>query len=501
MPPVSRVGFASLAKVRVLPLRSSGKTIRILTPIPSPTLSEWASITMGPNLHEDTAATTIGLVIVTLALAVTWTARPANEPGSRTAHPKGWPTPLAATIDKPQTWADTPLEALRDKQGRSVAPALLMGMGWVVAVTLAGAALSGRTVPPDLPAAAAVAALACAAYLLASQKVIHYYNLEYPLWALAVGLLIGNLAGVPGWLGRGLAGEFLIKTGLVIFGAEVLFSRLLELGLPGVMTSWIVTPIVLVATYWAGVHLLKIPSRSLCMVVSADMSVCGVSAAIATGAACRAKKEELSLAIGLSLVFTVLMMVAMPPAIRWLGLDPIVGGAWLGGTIDATGAVVAAGEALGKEAGAVAATVKMIQNSMIGVIAFAVAVYWAGWVDRRPAAVPGSLAAEAWRRFPKFILGFLAASIICSWLFTRGPEFALWVDGATTGFTARLRGWLFCAGFVCMGLQTNVRELAPVLASGRPLALYVGGQVLNIVLTLGMASLTFGWLFRKVVEP
>jgi uncharacterized membrane protein YadS len=453
------------------------------------------------SLHEDTAATAIGLAIVALALAVTWTARPAQEAASRAAHPKGWPTPLAATIDKPQTWADSPLESLRDKKGRSLAPAVLMGLGWVVAVTLAGAALGGRRVLPALPAAATVAALAGGAYLLAGQKVIHYYNLEYPLWALAVGLLIGNLAGVPGWLGRGLAGEFLIKTGLVIFGAEVLFSRLLELGLPGVMTSWIVTPIVLVATYWAGVHLLRIPSRSLCMVVSADMSVCGVSAAIATGAACRAKKEELSLAIGLSLFFTVAMMVAMPPLIDWMGLDPIVGGAWLGGTIDATGAVVAAGEALGKEAGEVAATVKMIQNSMIGVIAFAVAVYWAGWVDRGTGERRTSLAVEAWRRFPKFILGFLAASIVCSWLFTRGPEFALWVDGATTGFTARLRGWLFCAGFVCMGLQTNFRELAPALVSGRPLVLYVGGQLLNLALTLGMASLTFGWLFRKAVDP
>lgn len=456
---------------------------------------------MRPRFHEDTAATLIGLTIVALALAVTWTAWPETEPASRAAHPKGWPTPLSATIDKPQTWADSPLEALRDKKGGSVAVPVVMGMGWVVLVGMAGAWLGGRSVVRSLPGTVALAALACAAYLLAGQKVIHYYNLEYPLWALAVGLLIGNLAGVPAWLGRALAGEFLIKTGLVIFGAEVLFSRLLELGLPGLLTAWIVTPIVLVTTYLAGVHLLKIPSRSLCMVVSADMSVCGVSAAIATGAACRAKKEELSLAIGLSLFFTVIMMVAMPPLITWLGLDPIVGGAWIGGTIDATGAVVAAGEALGKEGGAVAATVKMIQNSMIGVIAFAVAVYWAGWVDRDRGHHEGSLAAEAWRRFPKFILGFLAASIICSWLFTRSPEAALWVDGATTGFTMRLRGWLFCAGFVCMGLQTNFRELAPVLGSGRPLVLYVGGQVLNLVLTLGMASLTFGWLFKKVVEP
>ena len=267
------------------------------------------------------------------------------------------------------------------------------------------------------------------------------------------------------------------------------------------MTSWLVTPVVLVTTYWFGVHVMRIPSRSLCMVISADMSVCGVSAAIATAAACRAKKEELSLAIGLSLAFTVLMMVAMPPFIAWSGMDQIVGGAWLGGTIDATGAVVAAGESLGKEAGAVAATVKMIQNSMIGIIAFAVAVYWAGWVERDGSGPRASLAAEAWSRFPRFILGFLAISLAVSWLFSMGPAEALWVDGTTTGFTSRLRGWLFCAGFVCMGLQTNFRELAPFLASGRPLVLYVGGQALNLLLTFLMASLTFGWLFKKVIEP
>ena len=191
----------------------------------------------------------------------------------------------------------------------------------------------------------------------------------------------------------------------------------------------------------------------------------------------------------------------MPPVIRWLGLDPIVGGAWIGGTIDATGAVVAAGESLGREAGEVAATVKMIQNSMIGLIACAVAVYWAGWVDRDHAAPRGTLAAEAWRRFPRFILGFLAASLVCSWLHALGPEQALWVDGATTGFTAKVRGWLFCSGFVCMGLQTRARELAPFLASGRPVVLYLVGQALNLVLTLAVASVTFGWLFRKAVEP
>ena len=134
-------------------------------------------------------------------------------------------------------------------------------------------------------------------------------------------------------------------------------------------------------------------------------------------------------------------------------------------------------------------------------LAFAVAVYWAGWVERGSPGPRTSLAAEAWDRFPKFILGFVATSVVCSFLFTRSPETALWVDGATLAFTSRLRGWLFCVGFVCMGMQTVFRELAPYLASGRPLVLYVLGQCLNLALSLAMASLTFGWLFRKVVVP
>jgi len=453
------------------------------------------------GLHEDIAAVVIGLATVVLALAITWQTRPSEDAGNRDRYSKGWPSPAASWIGTPGTWTDQPLQAFRDSTGRLDLAPVVVGMAWVVCVGVLGAVLGGRTVRTAILGFAVLAALACLAYLLATQKLVKYYNLEYPLWALAVGLFIGNAAGVPRWLSPALVGEFFIKTGLVIFGAEVLLSRLLALGLPGIMMAWIVTPIVLVTTYLFGVHVLRVPSRSLCMTLSADMAVCGVSAAIATGAACRAKKEEISLTIGLSLFFTVIMMVAMPPIIRWMELDAVVGGAWIGGTIDATGAVVAAGESLGKEAGEVAATVKMIQNSMIGLIAFAVAAYWAGWVERNADAPRGSLAGEAWRRFPRFILGFLGASLVCSLLHSFGPEQALWVEGATVGFTIKLRGWLFCTGFVCMGLQTNFRELAPVLASGRPVVLYLGGQALNLALTLAMASLTFGWLFRKVVEP
>ncbi len=140
---------------------------------------------------------------------------------------------------------------------------------------------------------------------------------------------------------------------------------------------------VLIGTYIFGQRILKMESRSLNLVISADMSVCGVSAAIATAAACKAKKEELSLAIGLSLIFTVLMMIVQPKIIEATGMPPEVGGAWLGGTIDSTGAVAAAANSkyLGAQGLETAVTVKMIQNILIGVTAIAVAIYWTRWVE------------------------------------------------------------------------------------------------------------------------
>jgi len=447
--------------------------------------------------HEDYAAMLVGGLLVLLSLLLTWSARPTEDAGNRKKFEKGWPNPLASTIDKPQAWLSNPLDGLVNKKKQSVTIPIVLGMGWILLIGVVGTVAMGKSALRFLPGGLFLVVLGGLAYFLATQKFVNDYNLEYPLWALMVGLIIGNTVGEVPWLKPALIGEYFIKTGLVVFGAEVLFSRLLELGLPGLLTAWVVTPIVLISAYLFGVYVLRIPSKSLCMVISADMSVCGVSAAIATAGACKAKKEELSLAIGLSLFFTVIMMVVMPPFIQWVGMDPIVGGAWIGGTIDATGAVVAAGESLGKEGGEVAATVKMIQNSMIGLIAFGVAIYWAGWIDKTEQKTEISLGQEVWRRFPKFIIGFFLTSVICSSLFSLGDEQELWVDGATSGFTSRLRGWLFCVGFVCMGIQTNFRQLAPMLMSGRPMLMYVLGQALNLILTLTMASLTFGWWFRK----
>ena len=345
----------------------------------------------------------------------------------------------------------------------------------------------------------AVFLLAVLAYVLAGQVFIKSYNLEYALWALFIGLIISNTIGTPAILKPALKTEFYIKTGLVLLGAGVLFSKLLVLGLPGIGVAWVVTPIVLISTFIFGQKVLKIDSPSLNMVISADMSVCGVSAAIATAAACKAKKEELSLAIGLSLSFTVVMMIVLPAIIKMLGMSQILGGAWMGGTIDATGAVVAAGEFLGPQALEVAAAVKMIQNILIGITAFGVAVYWVTCVEKKEGGEKPSVM-EIWYRFPKFIIGFVLASVLFSILYSTMDGGDVIVTSMVKQSTKVMRGWFFCLAFVSIGLETNFRELAKYLKGGKPLILYLCGQTFNLLLTLAMAWLMFEVIFKDSIE-
>ncbi|HEY0963970.1 MAG TPA: putative sulfate exporter family transporter [Pseudomonadales bacterium] len=342
--------------------------------------------------------------------------------------------------------------------------------------------------------------VALLAYLLGNQNEFRGMGFGYPLWAIALGLLVSNGFGLPDAFRPALQHELYVKTGLVLLGAEVLFGKVLAIGLPGIFVAWVTTPIVLVTTFWFGQRVLKIESKTLNMTVSADMSVCGTSAAIATAAACGAKKEELTTAIGLSMVFTAIMMVALPAFIRAIGMPEVLGGAWIGGTIDATGAVVAAGAFLGPTAMNVAATIKMIQNILIGVIAFGVAVYWSTKVEGGGSRTVG--AAEIWRRFPKFVLGFIGASIVFSLIDSSLPEplsAGLLEDGVLP-WTIEIRDWLFCLAFASIGLSTNFRELRAQFSGGKPLILYVCGQSLNLVLTLLMAWLMFYVVFPEVTN-
>ena len=338
-------------------------------------------------------------------------------------------------------------------------------------------------------------------YVLAGQANMKALGIGYAAWAILLGLLISNTIGTPAWVKHALSTEFYIKTGLVLLGAEILFGKILAIGLPGIFVAWVVTPIVLVSTYWFGQKVLGISSKTLNITISADMSVCGVSAAVATAAACKATKEELTLAVGLSMVFTSIMMIVLPAFINWVGMPEVLGGAWIGGTIDATGAVVAAGAFLGDDALNVAATIKMIQNVLIGVIAFGVAVYFATKVDQTDDVKVGW--GEIWRRFPKFVLGFIGASIFFSLIYEGlgdSKAYTMIDQGVIQSFTKNLRGWLFCLAFASIGLSTNFKELKKHFTGGKPLILYVCGQTLNLGLTLLMAYIMFYLVFPHITE-
>ena len=343
--------------------------------------------------------------------------------------------------------------------------------------------------------------LAVISYMMEGQATMKEYGIGYAAWAILFGLIISNTIGTPKWIQPAVQTEYYIKTGLVLLGAELLMGKILSIGVPGIFVAWVVTPIVLITTFIFGQKVLKIASPTLNITISADMSVCGVSAAIATASACRAKKEELTLAVGLSLVFTSIMMIVIPQVAGLLGMDHVLAGAWMGGTIDSTGAVAAAGGFLSDRAMYVAATIKMIQNVLIGVIAFGVALYWVSRYEVKEGRKVGAM--EIWHRFPKFVIGFILASIVFTMIYeAMGADAgAVMIDeGVIRGLTKTLRGWFFCLAFVSIGLATNFRELAKYFKGGKPLILYVCGQSLNLILTLLMAYLMFFHVFKNITE-
>ena len=397
-------------------------------------------------------------------------------------------------VPKVGGWSTNPLDAFSGGVALSVA---ILGLGLALLLTIGVRIMTGDW-KRFFGGYVAVFLLAVLSYTLAGQTGVKSWGFGYAIWALGLGLLLANTVGTPKWMLSGARSEMFIKTGLVLLGGEILFSEILQLGLPGLLVAWVVTPVVILFMWRFGTRWLKLASKQLTIIIAAATSVCGVSAAIAVASACRAKKSELTLGVGMTMIFTVLMMIAMPPFSAAVGIPASVAGAWLGGTIDSTGAVVAAGAFLGPIAEKIAAVVKMIQNILIGVVAFLVALYWVTKVDRDP-NLPKPSPLEIWYRFPKFILGFAAASIIFS--FVLMPLTGHENVSGILGLSKILRGWFFCLAFVSIGLESNFRELASQLVGGKPIYLYIVGQSFNLILTLLMAYIAFGgFIFPTVTE-
>lgn len=392
---------------------------------------------------------------------------------------------IIAIVPKPKIWLLNPLEALSAETVQS----FIFLLTFLAIVFLIGIKIMGEKTLSFLPAFVILSFLGLLAQIISQQSIIDSYGLEYVLWALIIGLVISNTVGLPDFIKTAVRTELYIKTGLVLLGAEILISRILNLGIQGLILAWGVTPIVLFFMYKYGKSILKL-DKTLTILIAAATSVCGVSAAIAVAAATKAKKEYLTFTISLSLISTAIMLVGLPTLIKALGIDYIVGGAWIGGTVDSTGAVVAAGELLSQEAMEVAAVVKLIQNIMIGVIAFIIALLWVTVVDSTHNTKPSPV--EVWYRFPKFIIAFMALSLISSFILM--PTMGDVKLNSILKITGGIRTFLFAIAFLSIGLETDFKSLRKQILGGRPVQLYVFGQAFNLILTFVMAWLLFGLL-------
>jgi uncharacterized membrane protein YadS len=221
------------------------------------------------------------------------------------------------------------------------------------------------------------------------------------------------------------------------------------------------------------------------MMLASAVSICGVSAAIATSGAIQGDSKKLSYVISLVLITAIPMMLLMPYAAHWLGLSQEVTGAWLGGSIDTTGAVVASGTLVGETALKISTIVKFSQNVLLGVAAFAISMYWT-YTQHPNATEPGAkpTLGVIWERFPKFVLGFVAASLLFS--FVLSPE----TTEAVKGGLKSAQGWWFALAFTSIGLETNFKDLFKH-ENKKPLYAFLLAQTFNIFITLLIASLLF----------
>jgi len=330
-----------------------------------------------------------------------------------------------------------------------------------------------------IPGFALIFVLSFISMVIAKQAFMHEWGISYVLFALVFGLLISNLFSVPATLKAAGQTEFFVKIGLVCMGSTIMFSTVLEAGLIGVIQALLVATTVWFMTYYI-CRAFKVSERFSAIIASAN-AICGVSATIAAGGAIQGNPKEISYMIAWVLVCAVVLILIMPPMAVWMGLPNNMAGAWLGGVIDNTGAVIAAGEVVGGKAAVdAAAMVKMAQNVLIGFAAFAMALWAAMKLDRAEGSETPNLM-EVWYRFPKFVVGFVVASLVASFLIE--PIYGKEFTKAATKSVNSYRSWFFTFCFVSIGLETDFKELVSV-GGGRPAIAYWISQALNAVWTL-----------------
>jgi uncharacterized membrane protein YadS len=283
----------------------------------------------------------------------------------------------------------------------------------------------------------------------------------------------------------GFRTELFLKVGLVLLGAGISFKVIATAAAGAIIQGVIMVSAVYFFSWWLGGKF-GLPD-TLRAVMSTAVAICGVSAAIAAAGSVLAKKEEITYITALVIITALPLMVIAPLIAGAMNMPEPIAGAWFGGNVDTTAAVVGAGTIYGETAQKIASIVKQTQNALIGLVAFALAFYFTTVVEGKKERPSASI---IWQRFPKFVLGFIVASL----LFTFALIPAVGKEAPTAGnLIAAMKDWAFCLAFVCMGLELSVGQFKKMGWS--PVIVYLIVTIFNTLLALAVSWLIFGWLF------
>ena len=345
-----------------------------------------------------------------------------------------------------------------------------------------------------------VFAVSLLAQYIAKIPAVKYYGFEAVFFSVIFGLIIRNCFRIPDWLKPAIQGEFFIKIGVVCLGATILIRDFLTSGAAGIVQACIVVTCVWLFGFWLS-RRMKVEERAG-MTMASGVTICGVSACIATGGVTKVQEKYLSYIISVVLIIAVPMIYLIPLLAKWIvplltdnvAVQNEIMGAWIGGTVDTTSGVAAASDMINDAANKTAMIVKATQNVLIGVVAFCIATYLAskggdGKLHRPSLSL-------VWEKFPKFVLGFVLASLVFS-LLQNQHIFPDWEAKklAETSMAKTFSTFFFSLAFVCIGMDTRLKDIVS-RENRNILYAFLGAQCFNIVVTFLVAWLMFG-----VVKP
>jgi len=430
-------------------------------------------------LTQDWWTLWIGLLSFILAVAITFIVPLEGGGSSR----------IKYIVPQPMRWNSNPLEAwdLYSIVGTILMLGMFLGFYLLSLVAMGKLTITnpGKAYAKGFVALCVVAIIA---FWIGTQSWCKKNGLGYAIWSIIIGMIIGNSPLTSGDRLKNVKltakyGEYFIKCSLVLLAVE--FSILGELGLPAIAVAWGASPITLVSSYLIGTRLFKMKTIPA-LLMATGATWCGASAISAIAAVVNAPNNETVVCIGIVAAGTVIFTFAQPYFALLVGMDHSVAGAWIGGSIDQTGNVIASAAIISDEATEIAGIVKIILNSGLGILATLVALWWQTRASEGQKKEFSWL--FLWDKFPKFVLGYFICSGILTIIIGQGiPE------GEALQFAVHsMSRWWFSIAFVALGISTNLKELYKNSKSTGVIKLYLVSNSIDIVLSFFAAWIFFG---------